>query len=414
MKPMKYLFYFLICFLLLLPATGSFASVEMGPLSIGGAMRANYIIGDYGPELDRASRAQDDGGTFALDVFRFNVGFQQDAFIGKAEYRFYPGYGTNNHDGYHMLHTGWVGYNFEDTSQIQVGVNRVPFGPGAYGVSQSFFFDQHYYVGLADDMDLGVKYSRTFDNLALDLAYYASDEGTYNGANFSNDSVRYSYDVVDETGNGYEERNQFNVRAIYTIERDAGTTALGTSLQYGELKSNGPQDDGSHYAASLHGVFKFSNITLATQATYYEYDVEYQNSTGDQELDTLVQMGAFDFPSLAAAEAWIPAVSLSYFLETPQVDWLEYVIPYVEYSSIVKAEDGFNDSELVDIGAAWGSGGWYIYTDLVFSNGNDFVGNEAGYGSYPDEYFNWASNRHGANPTDKWEYRFNINFGYYF
>ncbi len=410
MKNMKYLFYFLISFLLLLPATGSFASVELGPFSIGGAIRANYVIGDYTPELDRASRAQDDGGVFVLDTFRFNVGFEKDSFIGKAEYRFYPGYGANNHDGYHFLHTGWVGYNFEDASQVQVGVNRVPFGPGAYGVSQSFFFDQHYYVGLSDDMDLGVKYSKTFDNLALDLAYYASDEGTYNGANFSKDSVRYSYDVVDETGNGYEERNQVNLRAIYTLEKDSGSAALGTSLQYGELKSNGPQDDGSHYAASLHGVFKHSNITLATQATYYKYDVEADQPLG---IDTMVQMGAFDFPTTVAAEAWIPAVSLSYFLETPQVDWLEYVIPYVEYSSIVKEEDGFNDSELVDIGAAWGSGGWYIYTDLVLSNGNDFVGNAAGYGDYAGDSV-WSSNRFGQNPTDKWEYRFNINFGYYF
>ncbi|MEZ4567401.1 MAG: hypothetical protein R2860_10730 [Desulfobacterales bacterium] len=49
---------------------------------------------------------------------------------------------------------------------------------------------------------------RTYDNLAIDMAYYVSDEGTYNGSNFSKDSVRYSYDVVDETGDGYEERNQ--------------------------------------------------------------------------------------------------------------------------------------------------------------------------------------------------------------
>ena len=57
------------------------------------------------------------------------------------------------------------------------------------------------------------------------MAYYVSDEGTYNGANFSKDSVRYSYDVVDETGDGYEERNQVNLRAIYTIKGDNGSTA---------------------------------------------------------------------------------------------------------------------------------------------------------------------------------------------
>ena len=410
MKCARYLFYFLVSFLLLFPAATSFAAVDLGPFSIGGAIRANYVIGDYTPELGRASRAQDDGGVFVLDTFRFNVGFEQDQFIGKAEYRFYPGYGANNHDGYHLLHTGWVGYNFDDGSQVQVGVNRVPFGPGAYGISQSFFFDQHYYVGLADDMDLGIKYSRTYDNLAIDMAYYVSDEGTYNGANFSKDSVRYSYDVVDETGDGYEERNQVNLRAIYTIKGDNGSTAVGGSLEYGQLDSNGPQDDGDHYAASGHAVCKYANVTLATQLTYYNYDVEPGQPLGT---DRLVQMGAFDFPTLIAEEAWIPGVSLSYYLETPQVDWLEYVIPYVEYSNIVKETDGCNNSELVDIGAAWGNGGWYIYTDLVFSNGNDFVGNAVGYGDYAGDSV-WSSNRVGENPTDKWEYRFNINFGYYF
>jgi hypothetical protein len=64
------------------------------------------------------------------------------------------------------------------------------------------------------------------------------------------------------------------------------------------------------------------------------------------------------------------------------------------------------------VGDSWGSGGWYIYSEFAFSNGNDFVGNEAGYGDYPGDV--WASNRFGANPTDEWEYRFNINFGYYF
>ncbi len=407
MRYMKFLLYFLVSFILLFPATNCFSSIEAGPFTIGGTIRANYTIGDYGPELGHSSRAEKDGGNFALDVFRFNVGFEQDSFIGKAEYRFYPGYGANNHDGYHMLHTGWIGYNFEDKSQVQVGVNRVPFGPGAWGISQSWFFDQHYYVGLADDMDLGIKYSKTFDNLAIDAAYYVSDEGTYNGS--TKDCTRYSYDAVDESGDGYEERNQVNLRAIYTIKTDNLSTALGTSLQYGELKSNGSQDDGDHYAGSVHSVIKFANFTLAPQLTYYKYDVDKDQPLGT---DTLVQFGAFDFPTLIAAEAWIPAVSLSYYLATPQVEWLEYVIPYVEYSSIVKEEDSFNDSELVTVGAAWGSGGWYIYSEFAFSNGNDFVGNEAGYGDYPGNV--WASNRFGANPTDKWEYRFNINFGYYF
>jgi hypothetical protein len=32
-------------------------------------------------------------------------------------------------------------------------------------------------------------------------------------------------------------------------------------------------------------------------------------------------------------------------------------------------------------GAAWASGGWYICSKAAFSNWNDFVGNEGGYGN---------------------------------
>ena len=383
--------------------------IMLGPLSIGGAARVNFSIGNYDAELGRPSRAEEDGGVFALDTFRLNLGFEKGPWVGKAEYRFYPGYGANNHDGYNFLHTGWLGYNFQDDSQLQVGVNRVPFGPGAYGVSQSWMFDQHYYVGLADDMDLGVKYTTPCGDWTFDLAYYYADEGSYHGENFSDDSARYSYDVVNESGNGYVEHNQFNVRGIYTMEAGDVTTDLGASLQYGLLESEGPQDDGDHFAGSVHAKSQWNNWTLTPQLTYYSYDVDDDQPLGTDEL---VQMGAYDFASLIASEAWIPAVSLSYYYETPQVAWLDYVIPYVEYSTIMKTHDDFNDSEMLVLGSAWARGGWYIYTDLAFSNGNDFVGNEVGYGANPAPGF--SSNRHGANPTDEWEYRFNINFGYYF
>ena len=294
-----------------------------GKLKVGGAIRANYAIGDY-PQSGSggASRAWEDGGDFGLDTFRINMDYADGPFLGKLEYRWYS--------GYNMLHTGWLGYQFDDASQVQVGVNRVPFGPGAYGVSQSWFFDQHYYVGLADDMDLGVKYTTGVGDWTFDLGYYYSDEGNYKGT--TEDSARYSYDIVNESGSGYEERNQFNVRGIYHLAGDVPTD-LGFSLQYGQLDSQGPQDDGDMFAGSLHMINKWNNFTLASQLTYYNIDVDAAQPLGT---DTLVQYGAFDFPNTVATEAWIPAVSLSYYLATPSLPWLDYVIPYAEFSSIVK------------------------------------------------------------------------------
>jgi outer membrane murein-binding lipoprotein Lpp len=361
-----------------------------GRLKIGGAIRANYAIGDYGESANGApSRAWEDNGNFNLDTFRINMDYADGPLLGKLEYRWY--------DGYNFLHTGWLGYAFDDDSQLQVGVNRVPFGPGPYGISQSYFFDQHYYMGLSDDMDLGIKYTRPIGDWAFDFAYYHSDEGNYNGG--SRDSARYSYDVVNESGNGYEERNQFNLRGIHSFTGSVPTD-LGFSLQYGQLESKGMQDDGDHYAASVHMINKWNSFTLGTQLTYFDHDVDAAQPLGT---DQLVQFGAYDFPSTAAATGWIPAISLSYYQATPGIAWLDYVIPYVEYSSVIKKESSFNDSELFVLGAAWGRGGWFIYTDLAMSNGNEFIGGDTAFGD-----------RLGANADDDWLTRVNVNFGYYF
>jgi hypothetical protein len=121
-------------------------------------------------------------------------------------------------------------------------------------------------------------------------------------------------------------------------------------------------------------------------------------------------MGAYDFAWPVATAAWIPAISLSYRYATPQHAWLDYILPYIEYSNIIKDESAFHDSQLFILGSAWSSGGWYIYTDLAYSDGNLFVGNEG------DDYANiyHGVGDLGVDGNDRWNYRFNINFGYYF
>ena len=161
------------------------AKFKVGPVTIGGAMRVNYVLGSYPGGGSGPSRGGN-GGNFELDTFRINLSRNYEQVIGKLEYRWY--------NGYNFIHTGWLGYEFEDGSQIQAGVLRNPFGPGPYGVSQSWFFDQHYYVGLADDMDLGIKYVTQRGNWNLDFAYLYSSE--WNGNGTSDDSARYGYDAV--------------------------------------------------------------------------------------------------------------------------------------------------------------------------------------------------------------------------
>ena len=62
--------------------------------------------------------------------------------------------------------------------------------------------------------------------------------------------------------------------------------------------------------------------------------------------DTLIPNGCLRFAWPVATKAWIAAISVSYKYETTQLPWLDYVLPYVEYSSIVKDEADFNDSQM--------------------------------------------------------------------
>lgn len=390
--------------MLLLPA-GSAMAFQLGDLSVGGAIRANYVHGDYVSNGSDAPQRGDNGGNFELDVFRINLDYKRDKVLGKVEYRWY--------DGYNFFHTGWLGYQCED-AQIQVGLNRVPFGVGAYGPANSWFFDQHYYVGLADDMDVGIKYTRNSGPFSLDLAYYLMPEP--NGRGASDDSARYSYDIVDtDTPYGYyEERHQFNFRGIYNMDMGDGVKeAIGVSLQAGRLEADDMADDTWAYAGSIHSKTSFGNWVLMLQLTKYDFDTDYDNPALS---DDLIQMGAFDFAWPVAASGIIPAAALSYTFK-PAVDWIDSITLYNDYSIIIKdgedaAGNDFNDSALNTLGAAIASGGWYIYVDWAYSDGNYFVGNEGD--MYGATYATSAVGDFGANGNDDWNGRFNINFGYYF
>ena len=389
-----------------------------GPVKIGGAVGINYVYGDY----DANARRGEDLGDVDLEIFRLNADLDSGNFIGRMEYRFY--------DTYSMMHTAWLGYESERYGTFKAGIVRVPFGPGPYGVSTSWLFDQHFYLGLSDDMDLGVRWEKSYGNLAVDLAYYFQDEGEWDGV--SRDSSRYSYDLVtwdeqtyregekDDKGvarsegdvkwgageNGFEEDGQLNLRMIYSTERLGD---LGASFQYGWLKGKNVEDSGAdHFAVSAHAENSFGNFTLLSQLTYYEYDITDDTPWGTGDL---IPMGAYNFAWPVATEGWIPALSLRYHgIDTSGIPWIDSVMPYIEWSSILKERSDFNDSSMWTLGALWYWGNLYIYSELGISDGNLFVGDEG------DGYTNIYNDVGdvGANGNDRWNKRFNLNVRYYF
>lgn len=400
-----------IAVLLLASPFASLAEEKKSPVKIGGALRVGYAYGSYGSEENPHRRGENIGDA-DLELFRLNADLNYDKISGRVEYRWY--------DNYSMFHTAWLGYNLDDLGIVKAGIVRAPFGPGPYGVSSSWFFDQHFYVGLADDMDLGIRWSNTFGKLALDVGYYLTSEFQTEGSSLA--SSRYSYDIVpwdekaDADGkvewgageNGYDEQHQINLRGIYTLEKVAD---VGASVQYGMLKpTEDIVDDGAnHYAVSAHMKNVFSDFTLFTQFSYFAHNITDETPWGTGDL---IPMGAYDFAWPIASNGMIPAFSLRYNgVDASGISWLNSVTPYIEGSTIMKSVEGFNNSTLVTLGASWTLfGALYMYSDLGLSNGNGFVGND---GDVYDNIYTGAGD-YGANGNDTWNWRMNFNFGYYF
>ena len=389
---------------------------KKSPIKVGGAMRVNYAYGSYG-DADNPHRRGEKIGDVDLEIFRLNADLDYNNIISRLEYRWY--------DGYSMIHTAWLGYKLSDSGTLKAGIVRVPFGPTAYGISTSWFFDQHFYVGLADDMDIGIRWNDTLGALALDVAYYPMGEFQTDGGSLA--SSLYSYDVVrweekaDAKGNvewgagenGFDEQHQFNIRAIYALENIAD---IGVSLQFGLLKGTnvGNDDSGNHYAFSAHAKNTFADFTLFSQFSYYAHNITDKTPWGTGDL---IPMGAYDFAWPIASTGLIPGLSLRYGgIDTSGVSWIDSVTPYAEWSTILKTVDNYNPSTLVTLGASWTIlGALYVYSDLALSDGNFFVGNRTADGKvegYGNIYT--GAGDFGANGNNAWNWRLNFNFGYYF
>ena len=397
--------------------------------NISGSLRFNALFRSYGGE--QADKTLSDGG-FTFDTFRIGANGSYGGLIFDAELAVYP-----ESFGGTFLQKGWVGYQFSDNRQVQVGVSQVPFGIQPYA-SSSWFFNSTYYVGLEDDYDAGIKAMFTPGNWDIQGAYYMNAEQTdfFAGSNFG----RYSYDVVpvtsfppftDGDGNdvngigGYTvvpggnatrspiaEANQFNIKVAYSFDHgDLGFTKVGVSGQRGQLKnlSTGATDWHAAYAGHVHG--RYGGLGLKLEVAQQELnppltDSERQafnNQSGvDYNADDFVVMGAYNFPQRVAAEHTVYSSSISYRIPV-NAGPISQIKPYYDFSAVTKNVDGWNDNATHDIGFLTSAGPLFVYTDLNISKGHPFNHPGANFASVMAE-----------NNDNQWRTAFNINIGLYF
>lgn len=337
----------------------------LGPLRIGGALRTNYTYKDWDPDFKGA-------GELALDTARINLDLETSSFMGSFEYRYYRDKFADGHD-YSMLHHGWLGWKFDDQHEVQVGVQRVPFGILPYA-SHNWFFQLPYYVGLEDDHDLGIKYIQKSEGWDLRVAYYRRDEGHYVGE--SDDSARYSYDLVREGDEGNRERDQVNLRLAHTFDHSEDfTTELGLSLQWGRVPNTNTSDNGHQWAEALHINGNYGRWNVMLQALRYEYHLKNSPSLDASPEGDFVTMGAFDSSYHVASKANIYTVGLAYKLPIDRwgIDSLTF---YNDFSAMIKDASGFADSFQNVLGCGISAGRLYIYIDWAVGRNHPWIGGD--------------------------------------
>lgn len=352
------------------------------PIRIGGAVRAQYVWADYDQP------AKERGGDFVFDLFRIDFSGEIGDVILSAQYRWFQYMDVVQH--------AWVGYNFTEQWQGQLGVTKVPFGNHPYNAN-NYFFSSNFYVGLEDDHDLGAKLLYRGDDWDFDIAFFKNDElgGANSGA--SSKADRYAYDPVgirlvgedlyDEPIALAAETNSWALRGVRKWNIDELQSAeFGASLQWGDM-NNGVDTVGDRTAWALHGLYNYDRWTFMGQVTQYEYNLDVANQG--------IVIGAYAYYDTIPTKATLYSANVAYSLPV-NIGPITNLTFYNDFSLMTNKRFYQEDTLMNVLGMAVTAGGLYTYFDLVAARNQPFVG-----GSMSGD----------AKDTNT---RFNINIGYYF
>ena len=376
---MKYKRLFLGICLTLLVVISQAQERVLPKFKLGGALRFNYNFCDWKPGH------RDRGGDFGFDVLYFKLSGSYRNIILSADYRFY-----SKDFGGPMLKYGWIGYQFNDKSQMQLGLTGVPFGIQPIA-SHNFFLQIAYYIGLEDDSDMGIKYLYQGDTWDFTFAFFKNADELLFGSDNETSDDRYGYDVAGRN----KEINQINGQAFYKFG-ESTRQRLGGSAEFGQLYNLDTRKNGTHYAFALHYELTTKRVSLKAQLTTYAMNPK--NGEGDD--DELISMTAYGAPYLVAAKANVYMLGAGYTIPVNR-KFLKKIQVYNDFGWLDKRNNDYKDSFQNVTGCMLDGGPVCIYVDYALGKNHGWLG--------PD--FN------GFGPggeSDSWHARFNVNVGYYF
>lgn len=359
-------------------------------LDIGGAVRARI---DYDPDRDIQK--------LSFDTAFLTTAYNSDSWIGAAKYRFYgdayPYEYTDKIGDISFAEYAWVGYKFDESRQLQVGLNKIPFGLQPY-FGSTFFESLGNVIGLEDIQDLGVKYIQQQDDWDLQLGYYLQPadqgEGTSRGGRTYSTSVATADDYVAD-GSDNHERDILVGRLARNLKLGAWQSEIGASLLTSSLENQDTHNSGRRNALAVHYMGKNGPWGVQLQAARQEMSPKNPSS------DELVSFGSFDGTFNVAAKGDLYVTDLSYELPGTY-GWFSGVKVYGNYSLFDKDESSFENSQRFILGTSFSLRDLWIAVEWLHGKHDPYIGG----GNYTQSL--------GAGGSDRWENQLYTNIGYYF
>lgn len=349
-------------------------------ITLGGAMRFQYSYEDYNDDNVRRVGDQD------FDIFRLDLHGKVHGIILDAQWRWFQYMSAIQH--------AWVGYDFSDTSQLQIGLTRIPFGNQPYN-SHNWFFSSNYYLGLEDTQAMGAEYVYDGDKWNVQLAFFKNDStGGVDGAGERADSYSYNVLGVREPGEGINDAPLHPAGAVDTVAARVARTwtpSDDVSIEVGGSALHGGLDDphsriGYYNAYALHANADIGRLNLQAQASRYAYETD--------DNAKWMAVGAYAFYDSIAAKADSYSLNAAYHVP---VEWgpIQGLDFYNDYSIITHKSGNLPSTFMNVLGVGLSAGDLYTYFDYVTARNQPFIGGT-------------------MVGNGKVEHRLNINFGFYF
>lgn len=361
-------------------------------LQIGGALRYNYRYEDWGSSAKRQG-----GGKIGFDAFYLNLkGEKNDLFLD-ASYWF-------KDNGVRVLEHGFFGYRFSPRSRLELGASFEPFGIMPYP-QFGWTFNIPFYLGMGHTAALGAKYVYDDPRWGLQLGLYKNPQSV--DSRFAPDvapadALDNRFVAPTNTGQANEKQNQFSGRVVRKFHGDGWKSRVVASGYVGQLHNLTTDDNGTYWGGEVHSLSKVGPWRLELQGIRYAFNPK--NPAGVSN-DSVLFAGPGKPSYRVAAKGTVGVANVAYDLATPTLGPIKKLRFYNDYSRLMKDHSGWSDSQMETVGMqffAFPVMGWLDFT--WGKNMNMMGGRPGGVGLA-------SADAHGGN---KWEFRTNLNIGYYF